>query len=80
MLSFGAGVPLPLQLFEVMVNVLFELADGLGGEGVRDGFALACVLGAVTCVEEAAADGDKGVVVVAGGVLSAYAPSHFRLP
>ena len=45
------------------MDVLFELADGLGGEGVRNGLALARMLGAIPCVEEATLDGDEGVVV-----------------
>ena len=45
------------------MDVLLELADGLGGEGVRDGLAFAGVLGSIAGVEEAAADGDEGVVV-----------------
>lgn len=51
------------EQFEVAVDVLFELADGFGGEGVRDGFALAGVFGAVAGIEQAALDGDEGVVV-----------------
>lgn len=58
-----ALVPLLLQEFEVVVHVLLELADGFGGEGVRDRLALAGVFSAVAGVEEAAADGDEGVVV-----------------
>ena len=46
-----------------MVHVLLELADGLCGEGVRDRLALAGVFSAVPRVEEAAADGDEGVIV-----------------
>lgn len=53
------------QLFEVVVHVLLELADGLGAEGVGHGLALAGVLRAVAGVEEAALDGDEGVVVLA---------------
>lgn len=45
------------------MDVLFELADGLGREGVRHNLALASVFGAVAGVEEAALDGNKGVVV-----------------
>ena len=45
--------------------VLLELADGLGAEGVGHGLALAGVLRAVASVEEAAPDGDEGVVVLA---------------
>jgi hypothetical protein len=48
-----------------VVDVLLELADGFGAEGVRDGFAFAGVLCAVAGVEEPTADGDEGVVVVA---------------
>jgi hypothetical protein len=46
------------------VHVCFELANALGGEGVRDGFALAGVLCAVAGVEETALDGDECVIVV----------------
>lgn len=65
LLSRRPGVPLALQLLEIVVDVLLELADGFCGESVGDGLALAGVLGAVARVEEAAADGDEGVVVVA---------------
>lgn len=62
-LGVGDAVPLGAEQLEVGVDVLLELADRLGAEGVRDGLALARVLGAVARVEEAAADGDEGVVV-----------------
>jgi hypothetical protein len=65
LLRGGARVPLLLQLFKVVVDVLLELADRLCRKGVRDGLALTCVLGAIARVEEAAADRDKGVVVLA---------------
>ena len=52
------------QLFEVVVHVLLELADGLGAEGVGHGLALAGVLRAVAGVEETALDRDEGVVVL----------------
>ena len=61
---FGPRVPLCGQLLEVVVDVLFELADVLGAKGVGDGFAFASMLGAVAGVEEAALDGDEAVVVV----------------
>jgi hypothetical protein len=48
-----------------VVHVLLELADGLGAEGVSYSLALAGVLRAVAGVEEAALDGDEGVVVLA---------------
>ena len=48
-----------------MMDVLLELADGLGGEGMGHCLAFASVFGSVTCVEETAFDGDKGVVVFA---------------
>jgi hypothetical protein len=49
------------------VDVLLELADGFGAEGVGDDFAFAGMFGAVARVEEAALDGHEGVVVFAGG-------------
>lgn len=62
----GERVPLLDEEFEVLVHVDFELGDALGGEGVGDGLALSGVLYSVSCVEETALDGDKGIVVVAG--------------
>lgn len=56
-------IPLGDEGFEVVVDVGLELADGLGREGVADYLALAGVLGPVAGVEEAAFDGDEGVVV-----------------
>jgi len=47
------------------VDVLFELANGLCGERVRDSLALARMLGAIPRVEEATLDRDEGVVVFA---------------
>nr|GFD58426.1 hypothetical protein [Tanacetum cinerariifolium] len=55
-------VPALRQQLEVVVNVLLKLADGLGTERVRDRLALAGMLGAISRVEEASLDGDKGVV------------------
>lgn len=52
------------------MDVLFELEDRLGREGVRDSLALARVLSAVAGVEQTAADRDKGVVVFAVGCQS----------
>jgi hypothetical protein len=45
------------------VDVLLELAYGFCAEGVRDGLAFARVFGTVPRVEEAALDGDEGVVI-----------------
>ena len=57
-------VPLRGEHLEVVVHVLFELADALGAEGVGDGLALAGVLCAVSGVEQTTLDGDEGIVVV----------------
>ena len=59
------AVPLPHELDKIGVDVLFKVGDVLGREGVRDGLPLARVLGAVPRVEETAANGDKGIVVLA---------------
>jgi hypothetical protein len=56
--------------FGVAVDVLFELADGFHGEGVRDCLAFAGVFGTVAGVEETAADRDEGVIEVAVEVVS----------
>lgn len=58
------AVPLPDQVRQVAADVLLELADAAGAEGVRDHLALARVLVPVPRVEEAALDGDEGVVVL----------------
>lgn len=51
--------------FQVAVDVLLELADGFGAEGVRDHLAFASMLGSVTRVEETSSDRDKGIIVLA---------------
>lgn len=53
------------------MDVLFELANALSTEGVRNGLAFSGVFGAVARVEEATLDGNKGIVVVARTVLAA---------
>lgn len=68
-LEIGDFVPLLHKHFNVAVNVLLELADGLGAEGVRDCLTLASVFGAVASVEETTADRDEGIVEVTGEVL-----------
>jgi hypothetical protein len=63
LLVFGQVGPFLDEEFEIRVDVLLELADVFGGEGVGDDFAFARVFGSVASVEEASADGDEGVVV-----------------
>lgn len=70
-LEVGHTVPLLDELLNVAVDILLELANGLGTESVGDGLALAGVLGTVTGVEQATADGDKGIVEVPG-ILSVW--------
>lgn len=66
-LGLGDFVPLLDEQFNIVVDVLLELADRLGREGVGDGLALAGVLLTVAGVEETTADGDEGVVEVPCG-------------
>lgn len=56
-------VPSLGQQLEVVVHVLLELANRLGAEGVGDGLALAGVFMSISGVEQAALDGNKGIVV-----------------
>lgn len=60
-----APIPLSLQLLEIGVHVHLKLANRLRREGMRHGFAFARVFSPVARVEQAAADGHEGVVVVA---------------
>ena len=53
------------------MHVLLELANALGAEGVRDGLALASVLGTVSCVEETALNRHESIIVLTFA-LSAY--------
>lgn len=64
------GVELVDKEAQVGVHVGLKLADGLGGKGVRHELALAGVLCAVAGVEEAAADGDKGIVEFTAALVS----------
>ncbi len=50
--------------FEIVVHILFKVADGFGAECVGDGLAFPSVLGTVTSVEEAAFDRYEGVIVL----------------
>ena len=47
---------------DVFRDVRFEATDCLLGKGVGDDFTFSGVVGAGTGVEEAAVDGDKGIV------------------
>ena len=53
------------QHLQVVCDVLFELANTFGAEGVGNSLSFARVFGAVTGVEEASLNGDEGVIVVA---------------
>ena len=64
-LLLGQLVPLGVEELEIAVDVLLKLTDRLCGKGMADDLALPCMLGAVTRVEEAAADGDESIVVLA---------------
>lgn len=68
-LKVGQTVPLLHELLNVAVDILLKLANGLGTESVGNGLALAGVLDAVTGVEQATADRDKGIVEVPGILL-----------
>lgn len=63
-LEIGHLPPLLDEHLNVAVNVLLELADGLGAESVRDSLALASVLSTVASVEKTATDRDESVVEV----------------
>jgi hypothetical protein len=66
--SFGdEPIPLLREKPEVRVDVGLELPNRLGREGVADDFALTSVLDAVAGVEDAALDGDEGVVELSVG-------------
>ena len=58
-------IPFSEQLADVEPDVGFEFEYGFLGEDVRDDFAFTGVFGAGAGVEEAALDGDEGVVVIA---------------
>lgn len=60
------GVPLPGELLEILAHIRLELNNRLGSKDVRHELALPGMLGAVSGVEEASADRDKGVVEIAG--------------
>lgn len=63
-------VPLGGEHFQVVVDILLELTNALRAESVRDGLALASVLGTVSGVEEAALNRHESVIVLAFGIVS----------
>ena len=67
--GLGELGPLGAEELEVGVDVLFELTDIFGGEGMTDDFAFAGVFGPVARVEEAASDRDECVVEFTGKVM-----------
>lgn len=58
-------MPLLDELLQVADDVLLELGDGLGAEGVGDDLAFAGVLCSIAGAENVASDGDKCCIVVA---------------
>jgi hypothetical protein len=66
-LCAGVAEPIPLlkERLHVALYVGFKLEHVFLREYVRDDFALACVRDAITGIEQATRDGDKGVVEVA---------------
>lgn len=60
----GADVPLPDKLLEIVGNVLLELGDGFGAEGMGEGLAFASVFCSIAGAEEVGVDGEKGIIVV----------------
>ena len=63
-LEVGQTVPLLHKLLDIAMDILLELANGLGTESVGNGLAFAGVLSTVTGVEQATADRDEGIVEV----------------
>lgn len=58
-------MPLLDELFQVADDVLLELGDGLGAEGVGDDLAFAGVLCSIAGAEQVASDGYKCFIEVA---------------
>lgn len=58
-------MPLSDQLLQAGLNERLELRDRLGAECMRDGLPFTSMLGSVTGVEEATADGYEGIIVIA---------------
>ena len=58
------AVPLLDEYLSIDVDILLELADGLGAEGMRDRLALAGVFFTVPGVEQTTTDRDEGIVEV----------------
>ena len=53
------------QFLKIVGHVLLELGNGFDAESVRDSFAFPRVFGAITGIEEAAVDGNEGIVILA---------------
>lgn len=45
------------------MDVLLKLADGLCTKRVRNDFALACMFGTISNIEQPSTNGDEGIVV-----------------
>ena len=84
--SLGVGLevghlsPLLDEHLDVAMDVLLELANRLGAEGVRDNLALARVLGTVARVEETAADRDESIIEVTGSISMEALIGHLVAP
>lgn len=63
------AVPLLFKEFQVAVNILFKLANGLGRKRVRNRLAFASVFLAISCIEEPSLDGDESIIVFAASML-----------
>ena len=64
MCVFGDRIPLFDEEVKILVHIGFKLSDALGRKCVRDRLALSCMLGTISCVEETALNGDKGIVII----------------
>jgi hypothetical protein len=67
-------VPLRGQQLKVVVDKWLELQNILVREDMGDGLSLAGVFGTVTGVEEAALDGDKGIIIFPAATAQPYIP------
>lgn len=47
------------------MHVLLELSNALCAKSMRDGLSLPCMFCSVPCVEQAAGNADKGVIILA---------------
>jgi hypothetical protein len=65
LLLIRSDVPLFLQLFQVVVDVLFELSHALCRKGMRHRLPLPRMFRAVPCVEQSPTNAHKRIVVLA---------------